>query len=286
MRKTFDLTGMQFGNYKVIKRVESKYNRARWLCECKCGKRVLHYTCELRSNKVKQCPACHNKERGRNALEDLSGRRYGKLLVLNLVDVSKDDKFEKNWAYNCLCDCGNKTIKTRTQLLTRKKVSCGCDYHKDGRSFERLYGIYKGMCDRCENQNIDAYRLYGERGIKVCGEWSGFDGYDNFKKWSLNNGYSDELSIDRIDNNGNYEPNNCRWATQYEQSNNTRRCRMLTYKGKTQTMTQWARETGLTVAAIRGRLKYSDDIEKILTTPIDTKYHHGKTPGTFVAKDR
>ena len=281
-----DLTGQKFGNYTVIRKVESPDNRSRWLCECKCGKQKIIPTCVLRSGKVKQCVKCHNKERAINDLEDFSGKKIDKLLVIRPIDVSNDPNYPKSTAWECLCDCGNITIKTPNQLRKNMHLNCGCDIgHKDGRSAERLYGIFRGMHYRCENPQNDAYKWYGAKGISVCEEWSGYDGYDNFKEWALNNGYSDNLSIDRIDFNGDYKPNNCRWADFSIQANNTSRNIFLTYKGKTKTMTQWAKELGLTVATIRGRLKYSDDIDKILSTPIDTKYHHGYTDGTFVLKN-
>jgi hypothetical protein len=130
----------------------------------------------------------------------------------------------------------------------------------------RLNRIYIAMKQRCYNPKYDHYKFYGERGIKICDEWLNPEiihlgcrgritkGYFEFKKWAINNGYSDNLTIDRIDVNGNYEPSNCRWITIKEQCNNTRRNRLFTYKGKTQTLTQWSEELGFNYGRVKMRL--------------------------------
>ena len=142
----------------------------------------------------------------------------------------------------------------------------------NGLSTKRIYRIYKGMISRCYNKSDKRnYSKYGERGIKVCPEWQGENGLFNFIDWSYNNGYSDDLSIDRIDPNGNYEPSNCRWADNITQANNKTNNIKLTYKGITKTVPQWSREVGLSVSNIRSRIKLGWTVEQILETKVGEK---------------
>lgn len=130
---------------------------------------------------------------------------------------------------------------------------------------KKLYGIWLSMKDRCENPKATPYKYYGAKGVKVCDEWSE---YENFKSWSLENGYKQGLSIDRIDVNGNYCPDNCRWVTRKEQMNNTTRNRIICFNGKTQTLMQWSEETGIKYATLYNRLGWMGwSVEKALTTP-------------------
>lgn len=129
---------------------------------------------------------------------------------------------------------------------------------------ERLYGIWKGIKTRTQNPNHKDYKYCGAKGITVCDEWA--DSYDAFKDWALSNGHVDGLTIDRIDNNRGYEPDNCRWADLYTQANNKSNNHLLTFDGKTQTMAQWAKETGIKRGIIKDRLKSGWSVEKALTT--------------------
>ena len=128
---------------------------------------------------------------------------------------------------------------------------------------DKLYNIWRGMRKRCYCPTYYAYPQYGGRGIGICEEWRSFE---SFYKWALENGYSPSLSIDRIDNNGNYEPCNCRWATWKEQGNNRRTTVLVTYNGKTQSVTMWAEEIGIPRETLRGRLNRGKmSIEEALT---------------------
>ena len=130
--------------------------------------------------------------------------------------------------------------------------------YKDGRTGTRLYRIWANIKTRCYNSNIPNYKRYGGRGITMCAEWK--DNFQNFYDWSMSHGYSDDLTIDRIDNNGNYEPLNCRWITVKEQNRNKRNVKFITYGGKTQTIPEWTKELHLGKETIRERLKrgYTD----------------------------
>lgn len=197
--------------------------------------------------------------------------KYGRLTILE-----KDLERSKNRRtyYICKCDCG--TIKSiRYDSLTDKKhptVSCGC-YNKEqhikkhNQSRTRFYHVWASMKDRCNNPNNKNYKHYGGRGIKVYNDWNGPSGWECFRDWSISNGYHDGLTIDRIDVNGNYEPNNCRWVTQSEQTNNTRRTVLLTYNNETHNINQWAKILGInknTFWSLVRKKKYSikDIVEK------------------------
>lgn len=123
------------------------------------------------------------------------------------------------------------------------------------------------LCDirrRCLNPDYKYFYLYGERGISVCEEWLGKDGQKNFREWAVNNGYEKGLTIDRIDNNKGYSPDNCRWVTAKEQSYNRRSNKLITIHGKTQTVTEWAKETGIPIGTIQNRLKYGWEEDRLL----------------------
>lgn len=131
----------------------------------------------------------------------------------------------------------------------------------------RIYSIYKGMKDRCRYKTNDNYERYGGRGIRVCEEW--LADYMNFYNWAINNGYKEGLTLDRIDPNKNYEPDNCRWATYKEQANNTRRNNFITYNGETHTLTEWAEKLGIKRSTLNTRIHRQHwNIEKALTTPL------------------
>lgn len=211
---------------------------------------------------------------------DLCGQRYGRLTVVRKAENASNGKSQ--WL--CRCDCGNKKTVRRTNLLGGSTMSCGCLQKEagaknaplaaaalktHGMSKTRLNRIFKGIVNRCYNQNSPAYKDYGARGITVCGEW--LRSRELFFRWARENGYADHLSIDRIDNNRGYSPDNCRWATNTEQSNNTRRNRVISLDGIEKTLAQWARQYGIPLRTLWARLDSGWSEARAITTPITEK---------------
>lgn len=205
-----------------------------------------------------------------SALIDLTGKRFGRLVVLF---QDKTSKIGTKWY--CMCDCGNKVSVFSVNLRKGNTNSCGClqaeltskrsRIHGDGDGHERLYRIWKAMKERCYYpKNID-YSMYGGRGIFVCDEWK--SSYVTFKKWALQNGYEANKTIDRIDVNREYSPSNCRWATPLEQANNTRRNVHITYKGITKTVSEWSKETGINAHTLAGRKRSGWTDEECIEIP-------------------
>lgn len=157
-------------------------------------------------------------------LIDLTGQRFGRLVV---ISKSASNTSYHGAMWKCRCDCGNETIVNGGNLRSGNTTSCGC-YHRErqragkshGMSKARLYRIWKAMHTRCYNKNFPAFQYYGGRGIQISEEWR--SDFVSFHDWAMTHGYADNLTIDRIDTNGNYCPTNCRWVTMAEQNRNKR----------------------------------------------------------------
>ena len=191
---------------------------------------------------------------------DLRRMKFGKLTVLSEAGYSKSG----NLVWKCLCDCGRIACVVGSKLLNGHTKSCGClKFSEDicGESHTRLYHIWKDMWKRCTSPGNDNYRWYGGKGITVCPQWRS---YTQFREWAHANGYQDNLEIDRINSDGNYEPGNCRWITHKEQTNNMSSNRLIVYKDKTITAAQFSEMTGISYHVILRRLNKGWSAEKIV----------------------
>jgi hypothetical protein len=187
--------------------------------------------------------------------------RFGRWIVTSYMTVGRAI---------CKCDCGTEKIVLTNNLRSGKTLSCGC-YRKEylselktngGKANPRLYAIWCKMKDRCYNRNVKDYKNYGFRNIQVCDEWK--NDFPTFLKWSFDNGYEPQLTIDRMDNNGNYSPDNCKWSTRTEQNNNKRNNNFITINGIRKTVTEWAEYSGLSRKTIQSRIKYGWSNEDLI----------------------
>ena len=244
-----------------------------WLCECQCEfhtRKVVKEKgfvyggskrCNKCANKFRRVALDKSREERIEHTEDFAGRRIGYIEVIKRHEYTDEEKASSSItpvSWDCICHrCGkgkdgNYFVVTSSHLrehleLRPKEASCGCkkkDILKNGEfnhithglSHTRLYRIYCGMKTRCFNENCEAYPYYGGRGITICDEW--LYNFENFYNWAMENGYRDSLSIDRINNDGNYCPENCRWATDSEQANNKSTSHFIYYGGDRYTLAQ------------------------------------------------
>lgn len=200
-------------------------------------------------------------------LKDLIGQRFGKLVVIKKADWVKTKASGANWL--CKCDCGKEKIVASSYLLTGNTKSCGCYSFKwkknvirhNSKEHRDLCAVYRNIIRRCYNETYKQYKDYGGRGITMCDEWK--NDFEKFFSWAMANGYKKELSIERIDNDGNYEPNNCKWATIDEQSNNKRSCVYIEYNNERHTIKEWSKITGISYQRLQHRFKVNMPLEKV-----------------------
>lgn len=204
--------------------------------------------------------------RNTSKIIDLTGNKYGKLTVLGIASRNP-------LKWKCICDCGNTTEVGSSNLKRGQVTTCGCSHRRGnpthGQCYTRVYKIYAKILRRCYKEYDPAYKNYGGRGITMCDEWR--NSFVAFSEWAYSHGYSDDLSIDRIDNNKGYSPDNCRWATTYEQANNTRKNRVYTMNGETKTLSQWCRDYNAPYNRIHARLNAGWSFEEAITTKHDAR---------------
>lgn len=231
MAKALDLTGQRFGRLTVIERqANDKHGKTRWLCKCDCGNITIVDSHHLQSRNTKSC-GCMKQEYLHSHVNapNLIGQRFGRLTVIERAENNK----RGNTMWLCRCDCGNNTIVIGSDLKNHTTQSCGCLHNdllrkastKHGQSRSRLHYVWKGMKSRCYNKNHKNYKHYGGRGISIDPRWNDFA---IFQEWALKNGYDEtapygQCTLDRIDVNGNYCPENCRWTDMKTQNNNQRK---------------------------------------------------------------
>lgn len=215
---------------------------------------------------------CWNFINGVIKMIDLKNIRSGKLVALRPTEKRRSSGYI---IWECRCDCGNVCYADSYQIKNSLKKSCGCSrcdniiqsnisrskYPQEVRK-ERLYRIWKGMYSRTHYKSQAQYKDYGERGIIICPEWE--NDFLTFREWALNNGYSDDLTIDRIDVNGNYEPDNCRWIPKCEQTKNQRSNIIIEYNGEKHIASEWADICGIPHSTLYKRINKGYDTEHLL----------------------
>ncbi|MCK5600601.1 hypothetical protein KAR91_01960 [Candidatus Pacearchaeota archaeon] len=217
-----------------------------------------------------------------NKIKDMQGQRFGKLVVLSRA--GSNAKQEATWKVRC--DCSNERIVRGMTLRSGGLKNCGCarrdplqvrmSSDKAGKDVRHpLYPVFHAMKRRCYNEASSDYYKYGERGITICEDWR--DDPNSFVKWGISHGWEKGLQVDRVDNNGNYSPENCRFVTAKENCRNTRRNVWVKYKGQDRLLFELGEEFGIDRKILYDRVKrYKWDIEKALSTPV--KVQHIKKP--------
>lgn len=204
-------------------------------------------------------------------VKDITGQRFGRLTVIRFVEVKDRQAF-----FECVCDCGNHTIVSGHSLRRGHTKSCGClwkEYLHTSKCHNRthnmkntrIYNIWQHMKARCRRVTCKSYADYGERGITYCKEWEHFE---PFYEWAMANGYNDELTIDRIDVNGIYEPSNCRWVTRAVQNRNKRNTKYFTIDGETKSIAEWADIYGVSVNRVFSRISRGWDTLDAIQRPL------------------
>lgn len=208
--------------------------------------------------------------------KDITGKKFNYLTPIK--PVYKDSIGHTHWL--CKCDCGNEIIVDKAHITSGHTKSCGCfsikvhSTHSSSKS--RLYKIWIGMRNRCKRK----VQNYGKKGIKVCPEWD--RSFVAFQNWALNNGYADDLSIDRINNDGDYCPENCRWATYKEQNSHLNSYNTLfspiyiMYNGEKHTLREWAKIKNIKYKTILARYERGWSIERMLETPTIKEIKRGE----------
>lgn len=235
-----------FGKIRIIEEPFPINNRN--YCKAKCTWCGKEFTTQLRIvKKGKGCQCRYNNF-------ELLNKKFGKLIITEIVDYR---------TIRCRCDCGNEKVFRKYNVLTGNSKNCGCEHYKSlldrnfkhGKSRSRIYSTYLGMKGRCYNPNEYAYEWYGNKGIKLCDEWLGENGFMNFYNWAILNGYNDSLSIERIDINKNYCPENCKWIPLSEQLLNTSKTIKIESNGNIISVKELSKKYNIPKNTIYSRIK-------------------------------
>ncbi|ALA13205.1 HNH endonuclease [Bacillus phage TsarBomba] len=210
-------------------------------------------------------------------IEDYIGKKYNRFTIVSYAGVNK----QGYKTFSCICECGTKKEVTLTKLKRGDTKSCGCltldrtkeTNTKHGKRYTRLYNIWRGMKLRCDNENDPNYTNYGGRGITIYAEWYDFEA---FYSWAVNNGYTDTLTIERVDVNKGYCPDNCIWANATAQARNRRSNKYVTLFDETKTLAEWLQDerTAMSRNIYNSRVKQGWSPEKALTTPVKKYKRH------------
>lgn len=270
MRHKVEIAGKKFGKLTVIKYIGiTVAGRSLWECKCECGNITTAEYSNLKRGHTTSCGCVKRKH----------GMSYKAIYQEWLRIKEKSDtvwayNFEsfKNWAEKNGYIDGARILRKNKKLPYCFDNCYVCNGYEELRkikqSNKRLLTCWRAIIARTTNKNIPNYQYYGGRGITVCDEWQ--NDFQSFYDWAIANGYKEGLTIDRINNDGNYEPSNCRWATLKEQANNRQSCIFEEYQGQTKTLAQWADEYKLPRYIVYNRYRAGWNIDRILTTQIDT----------------
>lgn len=256
MPKQINMIGKKFGKLTVIEELpeRTKANKKRYKCLCDCGNYHNVVGSSLRSGLVKTCGKCYS-------YLDV-GSKFGKLTVLEYTHKKRPNGAR---IYKCKCECGNVSCVDVYSLRNGNTKSCGClanPYGVTATNNKRLYHSWCDMNRRCYDINGKNYKDYGGRGITVCDKWK--NDFIAFYNWAIANGYNDTLTIDRIDVNGNYEPNNCRWVNWETQRNNKRTTIKIVINGTVKSLKEWCRYLNLNYSMVYARYRKGLDVKAFL----------------------
>lgn len=279
MPKYNDLKGQRVGRLTVLEKGNGRLTsggmyKTTWICRCDCGKiKEIDYE-KLKRKSTLSCGCLRDEKVSKVNFEDLTGQKYNRLTFVRYLEKSERKTRGYNWL--CQCECGKLIPANASKVKSGHTRSCGClekefignvnkkYLNKD----RRLYCVFRSMMNRCNNPKNIRYNSYGGRGIKVCDEWSCELGFDSFYNWSYSNGYEKNLTLDRIDVNGNYEPSNCRWITNQKQQNNRRDNIFIECDGEKLTIAELARKYQIPYSTMsrwvkKKKFNYKQIIEKV-----------------------
>lgn len=279
--KLIDLTWQRFGRLVVVERAETRVSPCKskstmWRCKCDCGNVVDRSLSNLKGTPVPSC-GCYKSERtSARKLNDLVGRRFGRLVVTERAENAPSGLTR----WKCKCDCGNECIVIANNLMRNHTTSCGCFkdesrisvHTKHGLSDTRIYGVYGKIKARCYNENNPSYPRYGGRGITMCDEWK--NDPEAFCEWAYAHNYREdadygECTVDRIDNNEGYSPENCRIADEKTQANNRRSNLIIEHNGEKKTLAQWRDYFGMTQwQAYKNFVVYKRSVQDVIENGI------------------
>lgn len=241
-----ELIGEKFGKLLVLEyeKAEQKGGHGTYRCLCDCGNITHSRKDALLTGRSTSCGRCYQKQ-------IYPGMRTKMLTVIK--ESGRDEN--RNILWRCRCDCG-EVVDITANAIRKGRLSCGCmaggaTHHQTN---TRLYSIWTGIKRRCYNPHDKSYqKWYGSKGIRMCDEWK--NSFVQFRDWSISNGYTEALTIDRIDSYGNYEPSNCRWVTPQTQSTNKSNNVHITYNGETLTESDWAKKLKVAPMTIKRRFE-------------------------------
>lgn len=258
-RPRTDLNGKVFGSWTVIEFSHiNTQGRAYWKCRCACGVEKSVSASSLSRGGSLKCRSCAGRERQK----DLTGQKFGSWYV---VGFSHRDEGRRAF-WSCVCACGSEKKVPQSSLVSGNTSKCfNCTKVVSGPYGRTLYTVWNNIKNRCSDPQNGSWNDYGGRGIYLCERWKDVRLFIK----DMEPGYRTGLTVDRIDNDGPYSPDNCRWATRSEQANNTRRNRNIEWNGKTANITEWERLLKMRPGQLRHRINKGWEIDKALTKDVD-----------------